>query len=210
MNGGCSANARQADPCLALAAMVEVHEAQAVDGGVAVVPTGLGWDRIAQRGKAAMVACCEQQLASGGHYGDAKRAWHFVTTVPHAGRCRPMHPCWTCLAADETTWQGEAIVGDDLAVLQGHFPGEPIVPGVAQLFWAAALARLVFPACDQALTGEVRGLKFKRAIRPGVRLRVALTFNDVDQPRHVAFGYRSDGVHSHGRLLLDPAGYAAG
>ena len=196
---------RHADLCLALAAMIEVRTVHVVDDSVTLVPTELGWDRIARQGKAATVADLRRRLAQVGARA-VPGTWRFVTRLPRATPRPPMQPCWNCLAADDVTWQGEAVVGDDLAVLQGHFPGEPIVPGVAQLFWAATLARRAFPACGHRLTGEVRDLKFKRAILPRVRLRVSLTFEDVDAlgaPRHVAFGYQSDSVHSHGRLLLD-------
>lgn len=184
--------------------MVEVHAAQVIDGVVALVPTETGWNRLACQGKEATVSDLRQRLAQECDPA-AIRAWRFVTRLPGAAQCRPMQPRWRRLAADDTTWQGEAVVGDDLAVLQGHFPCEPIVPGVAQIFWAATLARHVFSHLRDEFTGEVQGLKFKRAILPGVRLRVLLTFQDfqdVGSLRHVAFGYRSDCEHSHGRLLL--------
>lgn len=195
-----AAHHRYATLCSALAAMVEVHAAQVVDDGVTLVPTDTGWNRLARLGKAATVANLRRRLAQECTPATPS-AWRFVTRLPSPSQRGPMQPRWHRLAADDTTWQGEAIVGDDLAVLQGHFPGEPIVPGVAQVFWAATLARRVFPAC--ALTGEVRGLKFKRAILPGVRLRVLLKFQGVEAQRHVAFGYRSDCEHSHGSLLLE-------
>ena len=86
---------------------------------------------------------------------------------------------------------------DDLAVLDGHFPGEPIVPGVAQLFWAATLAGRIFP--QSILTSEMRNLKFMKTIVPGVRLRLSLNRN---ARRRIAFEYSSDaGLHSRGMFL---------
>lgn len=187
--------------CSALANLVEIQAVQVVDGGLALVPTEAGWSRLVRQGKAATVASLRRRLTSQG-IPATPSAWRFVKKLPGSAPCRPMQPSWQPLAADDKTWQGEAVVGNDLAVLQGHFPNEPIVPGVAQVLWAAMLARRVFPAVAHHLTGEVRGLKFKRPIQPGGRLRVSLTLQDVDPPRHVAFGYRSDGEHSHGRLLL--------
>ena len=195
-----AAHTSHADPCVALATMAEIEAARLVADGVALVPTAMGWDRIAKQGKRAIVSDLWQRLAVM-DMPHTSAPWRFVIELPSARPSHPMHPRWTCLLANETTWQGETVVGDDIAVLQGHFPQEPIVPGVAQLFWAAALARQAFPRYATALTGEVRSLKFKRVISPGTQLRISLTLEAGDPP-HVAFDYQSDHMHSHGRLLL--------
>ena len=198
-----AARALQADVCVAFAAMPEIEAARLLADGVALEPTAIGWDRIAKEGKTAVVSDLQRRLAAMDPQ-PTPASWRFVTDLSGVQPCRPMHPSWTCSLASDTAWQGETVVGDDLAVLQGHFPTEPIVPGVAQLFWAAALARRVFPRCATAssgLTGEVRSLKFKRVILPGTQLRISLTLKEGDPP-HVAFDYQSDCMHSHGRLLL--------
>ena len=204
-----AAHALQADVCVAFAAMPEIEAARLVADGVALQPTAIGWNWIAKHGKTAVVSDLQRRLAAM-DLQSTPALWRFVTDLPGVRPCGPMHPSWICLLASDTAWQGETVVGGDLAVLQGHFPKEPIVPGVAQLFWAAALARRVFPRCAAGprglsrLTGEVRGLKFKRVILPGTQLRVSLTLKEGDPP-HVAFEYQSDRVHSLGRLLLTPS-----
>ena len=55
----------------------------------------------------------------------------------------------------------------------GHFPGEPILPGIAQL-------GMVFDAVAKAAEGKiklkrVRSVKFKQAIRPGDHLKIVVS-----------------------------------
>ena len=60
-----------------------------------------------------------------------------------------------------------------LRYFEGHFPHEPIVPGVAQL--VSLVHRQVREAWpDLPAPGEVRRLKFRAAIRPGDELTLRL------------------------------------
>ena len=94
-------------------------------------------------------------------------------------------------------WRGEANIAGDLAVLDGHFPNEPIVPGVAQLYWADKLAGRVFSS--HTTTGEVVRLKFMKIIVPGTVLRLML---ERQARSRVEFTYTSDhGIHSSGCLV---------
>jgi 3-hydroxymyristoyl/3-hydroxydecanoyl-(acyl carrier protein) dehydratase len=64
-------------------------------------------------------------------------------------------------------------VPHDLRYVDGHFPGSPIVPGVAQLVPVAeAQARRVWPELGPAR--GVRRLKFMHALRPGDELVLTL------------------------------------
>ena len=60
-----------------------------------------------------------------------------------------------------------------LRYLAGHFPGDPIVPGIAQLLpLVQEPAAAVWP--DLGAPVAIRRLKFKEALRPGHRLAVEL------------------------------------
>ena len=90
-------------------------------------------------------------------------------------------------------------VPEDLEYLAGHFPGFPVVPGVAQLGWVVEAARELLgrPTSVQG----IEALKFKRLLRPAdvVHLRVELSAdrNALD------FRFWDDGgVVSSGRLRL--------
>jgi acyl-coenzyme A synthetase/AMP-(fatty) acid ligase len=56
-------------------------------------------------------------------------------------------------------------VPPNLAYLQGHFPGFPVVPGVAQIKWVMDVARTLVGR-EMRLAG-LEALKFKELLRPG-------------------------------------------
>ena len=98
-------------------------------------------------------------------------------------------------------------VPDDLEYLSGHFPGFPVVPGVAQIGWVLDAARAVL--AGPATLRAVEALKFKRLLRPAdvVRLRVELS---TDRTRVDFRLWDDDGVVSSGRLRFAPAQAARG
>lgn len=63
-----------------------------------------------------------------------------------------------------------AEVPEDLRYLQGHFPGNPIVPGVAQLMLVEKAARTAFR--DLPPSEGIERLKFQARIDPGDRIEV--------------------------------------
>jgi hypothetical protein len=89
-------------------------------------------------------------------------------------------------------------VTEDLAWLDGHFPGAPILAGVVQLHWAAMLARGVFGLA--AFPRDIVRLKFQRPVLPPALLELGL--QRIDE-HNVQFHFRSPGcAHSQGRLLF--------
>lgn len=86
----------------------------------------------------------------------------------------------------------------DLRYLEGHFPGRPIVPGVAQLVLVERAIRRAWP--ELGPPRAVRRLKFTQALGPGDALvltlarsgpdiRFTITRDDVECSRGV-LGYR--------------------
>jgi 3-hydroxyacyl-[acyl-carrier-protein] dehydratase len=76
-------------------------------------------------------------------------------------------------------WQ---VTGDEFFLL-GHFPGNPIVPGVIQLEALAQAGALTLLPDDRyagklALFGGVEKVRFRRIVRPGDELRLEV---DVDR-----------------------------
>jgi 3-hydroxymyristoyl/3-hydroxydecanoyl-(acyl carrier protein) dehydratase len=84
----------------------------------------------------------------------------------------------------------------DLCYLEGHFPGDPIVPGIAQLVLVERAVRAAFPGLG-APRG-VRRLKFSRRIDPGAEL--ALELQRLDDGVRFVIASR-EGECSRGSLL---------
>ena len=81
---------------------------------------------------------------------------------------------------------------------QGHFPGNPILPGIAQLHWAAGMAMRLFGYNE--VPYEVKRLKFKNIIRPASVVELVLEGNGKAE---VEFGFSSEGqAHSTGCLCF--------
>lgn len=90
-------------------------------------------------------------------------------------------------------------VPPDLPCLEGHFPGLPILPGLAQLAWAVG--------ATQQLRGEelrvtaVEALKFREVLRPGQSF-VARVEAPPDRDRALFEIRRDERVAASGRLRL--------
>lgn len=95
-------------------------------------------------------------------------------------------------------------IPQDLIYLQGHFPGVPVVPGVALLRWVEHFAR-----AHLSITGVCKNLeviKFKQLVRPGDTL--TLTLAHQAEKNKLLFTYVSEsGEHSSGRLCFETNGF---
>ncbi len=90
-------------------------------------------------------------------------------------------------------------IAADLAPLSGHFPEAPIVPGVAQVDWAIALARDAFQLHGTFRRIEV--LKFQQLLRPRMVATLQLNWNRDS----MALTFRltsNDRVCSSGRVVF--------
>lgn len=84
---------------------------------------------------------------------------------------------------------------------RGHFAELPVLPGVAQLDWAARFAREKL-GVDETIS-EVAQLKFRSLIRP--RTVLTLTLDYQPEKRRVRFEYfHQQTVFSSGLLKLVP------
>lgn len=92
-------------------------------------------------------------------------------------------------------------VGAHLGIFDGHFPGTPIAPGVAQVDWAMALAPQRLPVPPRARFARLDVLKFQAIIRPGTQVRLDLEW----QPEKLALAFRlssASGPHASGRIVF--------
>ncbi|HET7912012.1 MAG TPA: AMP-binding protein [Pseudolabrys sp.] len=90
----------------------------------------------------------------------------------------------------------------NLLYFDGHFPGQPILPGVVQLDWVIRIGRECFelPAEFRA----VRALKFRRVIPPNLPFTLELDYRP--DTGMLDFKILSDfGNHASGRVVFGPA-----
>lgn len=88
-------------------------------------------------------------------------------------------------------------ISPDLVWLKGHFPGQPVLPGVVQVHWAAALANILFkiPTVFQA----IENLKFQSVVLPDTQITLDMTY-EAKRSR-VTFQYRDmETLFSEGKI----------
>jgi 3-hydroxyacyl-[acyl-carrier-protein] dehydratase len=82
------------------------------------------------------------------------------------------------LAGADGSWVGEFCFGADAPVFAGHFPGNPILPGVFQLELTRLMAEAVLKS--PLAVREITKAKFRLPISPGETVRVELKLTDKD------------------------------
>jgi 3-hydroxyacyl-[acyl-carrier-protein] dehydratase len=99
----------------------------------------------------------------------------------------------------ETTIEQRLRVPPGLGCLEGHFPGFPVLPGIAQLHWAVAAGSRL--AGRPLRPSRIEALKFRRMIRPGEEFSAAVEL--VREGRLLRVRFERDGRPvASGRLLL--------
>lgn len=89
----------------------------------------------------------------------------------------------------------------DLVHFQGHFPGTPILPGVAQVDWAIRFARQYFGPVGTCQ--RIEALKFNDRVLPGETLELALDWSA--EKATLRFAYTADGkAKSSGKVVFNP------
>jgi len=71
--------------------------------------------------------------------------------------------------------EAELVFPADVECFKGHFPGFPILPGVAQLYFIRHFARQAFP--DWPKVPTYKRLKFQKVVLPGRQVRLTVVRN---------------------------------
>jgi 3-hydroxymyristoyl/3-hydroxydecanoyl-(acyl carrier protein) dehydratase len=110
---------------------------------------------------------------------DPDAAWkpHKAPTMPEVREVR------AAIGAVEL----DLAIPGNLAYLEGHFPGLPIVPGVVLIDWVIALAARHLPLRLEAAQTFV--VKFRHVMRPGDLVTLSLRY--AAGRRQLAFEYRN-------------------
>ncbi len=181
--------------------------------------TDAGRAKLARDGKPALVAGLRAALLAAVDRVALPRRWRFVDALPvnaqgksteallgalfaapaPAVTARPLRPVpeWRVVEADRAV--AVLALAPALAVFDGHFPGQPILPGVVQVDWAIAFARERFALPPVFLRLET--LKFSQVATPGMALEIEWRWDAARSS--LQFEYRSGaGKHSSGRVVF--------
>jgi len=191
----------------------------AVRPAAVVALSEAGRAKLARIGKPALVAELRAQLLAVVDRVALPRRWRFVDALPvnaqgksteaslgalfgPAVDARPLLPAATWRVAEAAHAQASIALDPALKVFDGHFPGAPILPGVAQVHWAIVFARERFDMPRRFV--RMDALKFSQPALPGMGLDLDLHWNA--QTATLQFEYRStSGRHSSGRIVFAAA-----
>lgn len=196
---------------LSEARVVELVEAGSPRLGVVGVPTDAG-RALLLGGKRALNDRLREGLLQGFERVALPRRFRYLPRLPSnaqgktpmsalQGLFRPVQPEPRWLSRDADRAVAELRVEADLLVFDGHFPGTPVLPGVAQVDWAVRLGGQCFPLPRHLLRLET--LKFQQPVRPGTVLQLSLHWRAAE--RVLKFSYASDaGTHAGGAVVFRP------
>lgn len=205
----------------ALMASGAVAEARALlvpgEGGarlaVVAVPTPGGWDALRSQGKRAFSERLRRELLKTLERVALPRRFRYVRELPVNAQGKATEALLLALfqpALPEPQWRERSPqravlalqVVPELRVFDGHFPGMPVLPGVAQLDWAVEFARQCFAL--PARFCRIEQLKFQQPVIPPQQLELALQWQA--DAGLLVFRYISErGLHSGGRLVFEAA-----
>lgn len=204
----------------ALRDLDEVCDAAAVDLperrgalGVAVVLSPEGERLLAEMGRFRYSRRLRQALAARLEPMERPRLWRFVARIPENAQGKRVVADLRALfggrAFEVPTIRKRRIDGDeaqfdlelnfDLRWFDGHFPRQPILPGVAQLHIAAMLAEETWGIRTSG--SEMSRIKFRRVMQPGDSVTLTLTRKG---------GERLDFSYAQGRDVLASGAFRGG
>jgi acyl-coenzyme A synthetase/AMP-(fatty) acid ligase len=169
--------------------------------GAAVVLTVEGRQALEEIGSFRLGQRLRQGLAKRHEPAGLPRRWRFVVSLPEAGLGKrkrqdvialfasadaPTEPEVRSLRVSENGVEINLFLPDTLLQLRGHFPGLPVIPGVALIDWAVKYARAHIGASPEV--GREFQIKFRRVITaPSL---VTLTLVRKAEQNRIQFEYR--------------------
>lgn len=151
---------------------------------IMIVPSSEGRDVLATQGYQSMIRELRHAFGERLPAYAVPRRFRFVRALPYTAQGKL--PVSVLLPAFMTERQEPVVFSwelhqdqltatfaypQDVCFFQGHFPGAPILPGVAQLFTVRSFIRQAFGVF---VDGDIKRLKFQQPILPGQRITATI------------------------------------
>ncbi len=189
-------------------------ERKRTEVAVVVVLSDEGKQELQCHGRKALIKTFKTQLAEHFEAVSLPRRWRFVMQMPYNTQGKlPLEALKNMFKKEPVKWpiitseqrlENEASlecdIPSELIYFDGHFSGNPILPGIVQVHWAEAFGRRLLPL--QGSFTRLENIKFQRVIVPASRVVLNLRYDEVKQK--LSFEYRSEkGIHSNGRICFE-------
>jgi len=181
---------------------------------VVVELTAEGEQTLQSLGRKALIKTFKTQLSEHFEAVLLPRRWRFVSQMPYNPQGKlPLESLRNMFEKEPVKWPiivseqvldnqvlMECDIPSELIYFDGHFAGNPILPGIAQIHWAEAFGRRLLPIQGCFIRLEV--IKFQLVILPSSHITLSLSYDEAKQK--LSFEYRSGrGVHSSGRICFE-------
>ena len=101
----------------------------------------------------------------------------------------------------EGVFQLELFIDPELFFFKGHFDDAPIIPGVAQTYWALEFAKNSYPDLQHATVQSITALKFQQVIQPHDTVILNFSYDQNKQSLSFSFIFK-DSKYSSGKINL--------
>ncbi|MBR9911157.1 MAG: AMP-binding protein [Gammaproteobacteria bacterium] len=185
--------------------------------GAAVVLTQEGRNLLIDRGRLFVNRVLADHIALHIEPVARPRYWRYIGRIPVDGQGKSGAPLLTALFCDEQQprmpevlerqYQAGSSKGqltlripDTLYYFNGHFPGNPVLPGVVQVDWAIKFSAELFGESGKFL--RLDRLKFQHIVQPGDIVTLSLALDVVKSRIHFAYS-TAKLVHSSGQVVFE-------
>ena len=177
-----------------------------------IVLTGAGKISLQQQGRAAMVRELRAQLMHTFESVVLPRKWLFMDALPLSSQGKidnrllqqllmldsGKFPQLLSCQLENNRVKLELRIQPELVYFTGHFPEQPILPGVTQLAWTEEYGKLFFAIEQPFLTMEV--IKFKKIIQPEALITMTLEWKADSGKLYFDLSSVTES-HSSGRMV---------